>query len=296
MKDPLDRVDLQLLRVFDALYVHRNATKAAEQLFVTTSAVSHSMKRLRSLFDDELFIRTSDGLIATAVSDSLHPRVRELLEQLAAILAQRTIKPEQMSGLVRLSISDYGAMMILPKMLPIFADVSPGLQFFVYSWKDETEQDMADGRVDLAIGYYADGDDILRKTLHDVHFVCIAGRNHPLAGAEKVTAADVEKFKLAWVSANAGQPPPAFLESRGITTEFELFLADFLTVPFILAESEYLCFVPRDIVVQFPNLVCELPFGIDIPCRYKMFWHRRTDNDPTLRWIRDQVTKTIAGD
>jgi LysR family transcriptional activator of mexEF-oprN operon len=58
-------VDLNLLTVFAAVMRTRNTTRAAETLFITQSAVSHALKRLRAVMGDALFARTSSGLIPT---------------------------------------------------------------------------------------------------------------------------------------------------------------------------------------------------------------------------------------
>ena len=57
------RVDLNLLVVFGALMAEPSTTRAADRLFVTQSAVSHALKRLRALFDDPLFVRLGPGLV-----------------------------------------------------------------------------------------------------------------------------------------------------------------------------------------------------------------------------------------
>ena len=58
-------LDLNLLRVLDALVEERSATRAGERLGLSQSAVSHALNRLRHALKDELFVRSSDGLEPT---------------------------------------------------------------------------------------------------------------------------------------------------------------------------------------------------------------------------------------
>jgi DNA-binding transcriptional LysR family regulator len=59
-------IDLNLLRIFDILYDERNVTRAAARLFLTQSAVSHALARLRQELGDPLFMRIPSGLHSLA--------------------------------------------------------------------------------------------------------------------------------------------------------------------------------------------------------------------------------------
>jgi hypothetical protein len=80
-------LDLNLLRVFDALFQERSLPRAADQLELTPSAVSHALSRLRRLLDDELFVRTPDGMRPTRRAEEIGPRLHKALAHLAAVLA-----------------------------------------------------------------------------------------------------------------------------------------------------------------------------------------------------------------
>ena len=69
-------MDLNLLRVFDALFEERSVTRAGSRLHVTQSAVSHALARLSDILDDELFIKSPDGMTPTAKARAVGPRLR----------------------------------------------------------------------------------------------------------------------------------------------------------------------------------------------------------------------------
>src|SRR5579859_2613039 len=61
----IDHIDLNLLRVFQAIVEERSLTRAGERLALSQPAVSYSLGRLRTLFDDPLFVRTRSGMQPT---------------------------------------------------------------------------------------------------------------------------------------------------------------------------------------------------------------------------------------
>src|SRR5947208_842782 len=81
-----DALDLNLLRVFDALFVEGSTTRAGERLHLSQSAISHALARLRHILKDELFIRSGTGMAPTALSLDIGPPVHQLLSQLRSTL------------------------------------------------------------------------------------------------------------------------------------------------------------------------------------------------------------------
>ena len=82
----LTEIDVNLLVVFDLLHEEKNTGRVAERLGVTQPAVSHALKRLRALLNDELFERTSEGLMPTPLAMRLSSPVAECLAQLQDML------------------------------------------------------------------------------------------------------------------------------------------------------------------------------------------------------------------
>ena len=111
----IDHVDLNLLRVFQAIVEERSLTKAGERLALSQPAVSYSLGRLRTLFDDTLFIRTRAGMQPTPVALELAEIVGRALDTVRQALryAER-FDPATSTRTFRLSLSDAGEMAFLP--------------------------------------------------------------------------------------------------------------------------------------------------------------------------------------
>jgi len=78
----LKKFDLNLLLIFECIYQHQSISKAAKALFITPSAVSQSLQRLRAHLDDPLFIRSGKGVAPTTVAINLHMHLEVNLSQL----------------------------------------------------------------------------------------------------------------------------------------------------------------------------------------------------------------------
>lgn len=78
----LKKFDLNLLVIFECVYLHRSVSKAAEALFLTPSAISQSIQRLRNQLNDPLFLREGKGISPTTVADNLHIYLEDNLQQL----------------------------------------------------------------------------------------------------------------------------------------------------------------------------------------------------------------------
>src|SRR6202051_2131645 len=89
-----NNLDLNLLRVFEALMDERSATRAGARLGLTQSALSHALNRLRHVLKDELFVRGPDGMQPTERAAEIAPRLRQGLFQLQLALTPSAFIPE----------------------------------------------------------------------------------------------------------------------------------------------------------------------------------------------------------
>ncbi|AZY99002.1 LysR family transcriptional regulator [Salmonella enterica] len=91
----LKKFDLNLLVIFECIYQHLSISKAAETLYITPSAVSQSLQRLRTQFNDPLFIRSGKGITPTVTGINLHYHLENnlnSLEQTINIMNQSSLK------------------------------------------------------------------------------------------------------------------------------------------------------------------------------------------------------------
>ena len=82
----LRNIDLNLLTIFEAVYVHKGIVNAARVLNLTPSAISQSIQKLRTIFPDPLFIRKGQGVTPTAYASHLHEYISQGLESILGAL------------------------------------------------------------------------------------------------------------------------------------------------------------------------------------------------------------------
>jgi len=122
----ISKIDLNLLIYLDVLLREKNVTRAAGQLNITQPAMSNGLKRLRTLFNDPILVRTSDGMSPTERARALAPAIRKILLELEKTLQGEEEFNEQHSTRVfRIMASDYAASTLLPKLLKLLNKVAP---------------------------------------------------------------------------------------------------------------------------------------------------------------------------
>ena len=152
----LQRIDLNLFRVFEAILQHRSVTGAAKMLGVTPSAVSHALSRLRRSLDDELFVHGDDGMEPTARALELAPSIRDGLGRIDDALAAKPFVPSDSTRAFRISATDYGAVTLLPGLIRRLCEVAPQVELRVFPCnRTDVVRHLDEGRIDLVIGWFA---------------------------------------------------------------------------------------------------------------------------------------------
>lgn len=147
-----NKLDLNQLVVLDALLDARSVTKAAERLFLSQSATSCAMARLREYFDDELLVRVGKALVLTPRAESLRRQVREVLQQIQAITnGSPTFDPATSDRKIVIETSDYVISVFLGEVLRRASQEAPHMQFSVRTAATLGVSHLENGEIDLLI-------------------------------------------------------------------------------------------------------------------------------------------------
>jgi DNA-binding transcriptional LysR family regulator len=152
----LSAIDLNLLRVFDAVFEERHVTRAAKRLALTQPALSNSLARLRRLLKDDLFVKTPDGVRPTERAVRLAGPVRDALALIERALAPEQFAPEQSTRVFRIAITDYAAAALLPNVMDRLHRAAPGIALRMTPYQSERVLlDLERGEIDLGVGGFA---------------------------------------------------------------------------------------------------------------------------------------------
>jgi len=189
MKDPLSRIDLNLLVSYQVLMQEKNVTRAAERLFVTQPAMSKTLNRLRNLLNDELFVRSSHGLTPTPKTLELERPVNDILSQLTDLMVTTLeFDPANTSATISLATLGTSASVGMPAFINKLRQNAPKVMLLSQNIDDNWEERLRSGSLDFAIVAKKQfSDDFVTHKLMDIRPMLYMRKDHPLAGVAHIT-------------------------------------------------------------------------------------------------------------
>lgn len=299
MHSYLRRMDLNLLLVFDAIYRHQSVTRAADELAMSNSALSHALGRLRNALNDELFYRSGQQMRATVLAESLAATIGDSLRTLERELnTQPRFAPLHSHEQFTFSVTDYTAFCLFPTLMAALQERAPHLQFqLLHGDQKVAIEDLLAGRIDFALGF-TESTDSLHEDIDEIdwmedRYVAItaaAQRNDltPLSLAEYLAAKHV--VITPWNEARGAIDYE--LDKLGRQRTIALRMPSLLAAPFIIAQSRLFMTLPAFAARQLAPLhhwaIHELPFYVP-PYRIKIYSHRRNQRREANRWLTEQI-------
>jgi DNA-binding transcriptional LysR family regulator len=302
-------LDLNLLRVFDAVMAEGSLTRAAGGLSMTQPAVSHALKRLREAIGDELFTRTAFGMRPTPRAEALWPQVQAALGLLRRSLAPAAFEPAQDAATFRLSMADATAALLCPLLLGAIesSQALANLHVLPLTTRDPRKLLEAD-EVDLAVGFFPEavtaivaqgaGSKLRHARLYVTRYVCVMRREHPLARSALTLDSYCAAHHL--LVSFSGKPHgyvDQALAALGRQRRIVLTVNQFFTAGRVVTHSDLLTVLPESFVpatgYRDELLTCELPLALG-PVHVEMVWHLRHDAEPAHQWLRQKVQEAAA--
>lgn len=295
------RFDLNLIKVFLAVWESGNLTVAAGRLGLTQPAVSHALRRLRDEFGDPLFVRSGNGMEPTQMAVALRGSFEQAMRLVADTMQATTrFDPATSDRLFRIAMTDTGEFVILPRLLAALQTAAPGVR--VQSTRvapEDLGSALRTGQVDAAIGYQPllAGTGCRGLPVMTDRIICLFRDGHPLRDRDWTPEAFAGLSFL-----DVGQDATGYRLARERIAE--------LGVPYhVVAKVDHFTIVPEiirrtDFVALFPESVCalmnrhgefgfsELPF--DLPEFEVDFWtHESFASDPGLVWLHGLLADAV---
>ena len=294
--------DLNLLRVFDAMMVERNVTRAAQRLFLSQPATSHALERLRKGIGDPLFIRAGREMIPTAKAMELEATVRSMLEQLGLVLEETYFDPLTSNATIRMACVDAVDYLLTPMFARLLRSDAPNIRFSIHSFDATNFQaQLTSGLLDIAMSVL----DVSAPGMHmrkitEQSLVGLVRKDHPLAHMKRVSARELSKVPRLTTSLQSDRMEGVYdrlLATAGISGEAAYTTSHFFAAPTLLANSDLLLIagshIGRLLSARFPLATIQLPAGIP-KLKSHLVWHERTHRDPTQKWIRDRIVESAG--
>lgn len=303
MKDEIQwrNIDLNLLVTFSYLYRYRSVSIAAENSFVSQSAMSHSLSRLRLLFDDTLFERKGHKMDPTEHAHKIAPTVHRLLDSIAKdLLTKSTFDPENYSGVCRIGLTDYAEFIFAPLLYDEIHRRAPEAQISFINvdrsnYIARTEQD----KLDLVIGSMPVLDDNFDSLyLYTEKHVCLCDKQ-VLKGEQQLSLQAFAGIEQALVSPDGSLKTQVDqkLAEYGLSRKVTVASRNFLTIRHLLKQRDLIAIVPEKMALAegfADGLVTMTPPVPVADFDISMLWHTSRTNDDKGIWLRKAVAESIT--
>lgn len=296
------RFDLNLFRVFDAIYRGGSLTRAAETLHLTQPAVSHALARLRARFDDPLFRREGRGVVPTPHAHALAPDVQQALALLdAGIRGAAEFRPERARRRFVVGMRDATELTLLaPWATALHAQAPFATLESVRFSRGRVSRDLARGELDLVLDIPVPFDaGILSQPLSDDALCVVMRRQHPLARGPLRRAAWLAAAHVVVSARPAGLSlEDAELQRRGLHRTIALRCQNYVSACAAVAASDLLLALPANLATPLSVMhdlhVTEAP--IPLPrLQLQLYWHHAANDDAGNRWLRASLVDLVAG-
>jgi DNA-binding transcriptional LysR family regulator len=291
----LRKIDLNLLVTLETLLTERNVTRAANRLHLSQPSVSVQLRKLRELFGDPLLVPLSGRMVPTARAEALLPKVREILDRVAATVGDRaTFDPATAQLTWRIAAADYAEYAIVLPLLTTLQRSAPNSRTAViHAGHSKMYRQLESGAIDLALLALDDlPEHFHRRVLYEEHYVLIARKRHP-ALRRKLTLDTFSRLDYIVVSPEGGGfkgVTDTMLGSRGRSRKVMLSTQHFLFVPEAVANTDLVAVVPSRLAAGREAQIQVLDPPLALPSyEMGMIWHERTHADPAHIWLREQI-------
>jgi LysR family transcriptional regulator, nod-box dependent transcriptional activator len=301
----LNRFDLNLLIGLDALLQERNVSRAAEHVFISQSAMSGVLRKLRDYFNDSLLVRAGRDFQLTARGLALVQPVRESLLAMQAVLGvQASFDATSAQRDYAMMIPDFVVPWLVPGVLRSLTRTAPGVRLQLLNWSSFGPARLVHGDIDFFVTF--DGPHFLgsgsrpnslcRAELQTVRFLCAVSADHPIAH-DVLTREQFLTLPHIYVRMPGDLMPVDQLIRRQLRVSLDVRATteNVLEVPFMVRGTSLLAIVPECLGLQLADCLSirllEIPPGILARQRINLLWHPRNEPDPGHAWMRSVILK-----
>jgi len=293
------KLDLNLLVALDTLIRTRNVSRAADEMFLTQSAMSNALARLRDHFGDPLLVQVKRKMELSPLAETLREPLREIIVRIEmALEAAPTFSPETSTRRIGIMLSDYTLYTVMPAFLREVAQKAPGLMIELRPQFMLPYLLLERGEADLLIA-----PDIVCSSQHPSELLfsdqmcCLvdAGSTHPRRRFGRSAFEDAGHVVMT---------PPGGVSyavhacrEAGLSMRVEISTFSFSSLGDLVRGTQRVAVVherlARRVVKEQAGLrMVATPITLP-PMRQMMQWHKARTRDPALIWLRDELHRSV---
>ncbi len=292
-RNDLRRVDLNLLIVFETLMHERSVTRAAEKLFLGQPAISAALARLRTLFDDPLFVRTGRSMEPSARAVEIFALLSPALDSISTAVSRAAdFDPATSNAVFRIGLSDDVEFGLLPALLRRLRAEAPGVVLVVRSTNYLLMPNLlASGEISVGVSYTDElPANAKRKTIRRSKSKLL--RADAVPGPLSLEDYCARPHALVSYAGDLSGFVDEELEKLGRKRRVVLAVPQFNGLGALLAGTDIVAVVPDYTAAALTAAgglrVEDPPYG-GRTFELSMAWRGAQDNDPAERWLRSRI-------
>ncbi|MEZ9232097.1 LysR family transcriptional regulator [Vibrio amylolyticus] len=296
----LHQIDLNLLLLFDALYRHRSVSNAAKDVYLSQSAFSHGLSRLRKHVSDELFIRINNVMEPTALAHELATHITPALGQIySGLNNQSTFDPVTSDIEFTLSATDYTQFSLLPKLMSHLSRKAPNIKITITPDEEGTPtKKLMSNELDFMLGFSHEiekSSTVESFTWTQDRYCTIARKGHPQLenGLTLETFLCLPHVRISPWGEKIGIVDQQ-LAKEGLKRHVALQLPSVLAAPYAIEHSDHLLTCPRVIAEQVSQTIDIELYSPPIPIpdyKLNLYWHKLSNSKASHRWFIDVIAQ-----
>jgi LysR family transcriptional regulator, nod-box dependent transcriptional activator len=290
-------LDLNLLAVLDTLIRVRNVSRAAEEMFITQSAMSNALGRLRDYFDDPLLIQVGRTMELSPLAASLEQPLRDIIVRIeTAVVSTPSFEPGQSNRAISLVVSDYTLHTLIPPFLRKVMALAPNLRLDFRAQQNFPHLLLERGEADLLIA-----PSVFCSTNHPSEVLledpicCLIDANGPLALKPLSTEDFLAAGHVIMLPPNGGESfALRACKEIGVDIRVEVTSYSFSSLASLVQGTPRIALIQRSLAERMVKLggiaIQEPPFPIPALAQ-SVQWHSYRTRDPALVWLRTQLAE-----
>jgi len=307
----LARTDINLLLVFDLLFEERNAGRAAARLNLSPSAVSHSLRRLRSMLDDPLFLPTAKGMVPTERAHALAPIIRDIIERVQSVVSNvQDFDPATAARRFRIGAPDAAVSVLVPLLVKRLETIAPFVDLSILqllprpgsidpleAWRD-CYAEIEAGRISLAIVPHPPSETRFHSSpLYFEDFVIVTRSSHPLGKSLSLESFAAARHVLVSATGDSWGFVDRKLAEHGLQRRIVLTVPSFFMAAAAIASSDLIGALPRhfarEVAQAFDVEVLEPPLDM-LSSDLHAVVPRAALLDHGIAWLLQQVEEVAS--
>ncbi len=297
----LNKLDLNLLRLFACLWKSQSVSRAAEMMNLSQPATSHALRRLREQLDDPLFVAQDGKMLPSLRAQQLAEPVLSALKLLDdAVADSGQFDPCVDTRIFRIASNPHFELVVLPQLIKRTREQGWQLGFEMKRQPDNPREALLSGQLDIIAGiadWPGEPLDLRRSIWGEERFGVLGKLDHPLLQGDYIGLtefASQPQVKITMLGDGQGYID-AYLASQNLHRDVMLTVNGFAATTRILQETDWVVAVSERVAMHYATDTLRwVPLersGHQI--KLTAYWHPLQGTDQGIRWLLEQLRECL---